>query len=281
MGQRFLVILLPLLVVAGLAWPVAVHAQPMRLDTPVDSPLWWTLTDDLTPAEVKRLYSDRALSLERYDAAVEAGLAPPLPERGKDSRECLQFYVNPELTPELEPMWFPFQTFYALYTPGEHAREEYVEAAPRDLQQKFGVSPSGVDAIMSAAAATQTEFDSLMADLGPKLQEMTLLLAAVYEDPLRAAFVPPEGQVYDAVRQQDYATVSSVVGRPESEIHELVDSHADWDVPYALIAEALPGLKAALTDHDWQGFRHYLLETVVARQGSFKEFDAFCGGSGQ
>jgi hypothetical protein len=71
--------------------------------------------------------------------------------------------------------------------------------------------------------------------------------------------------------------VASALGRPEGEIRALVDSHADWDVSYALIAEALPGLKEELTEADWQGFRRYLLEVVAG--GGMKEFDQYCGGT--
>lgn len=273
--------LLAVLVVTGSMLPVVGHAQPMPLDTPVDSPQWWTLTDDVTPAELRRLYNDRSLSLERYDAAVEAGLERPLPERGEESRECLTFYFHPELTPELEPMWLAFDTFFVFYTPGEHAWEENVEAAPRDLQQKFGVSPSGVTTILSAAAITAVEFDSLMADLGPKQDAMTLLLMELSADPVRAAAAPPEGQLFEAMLQKDYATVAAAVGRSESEIRALVDAHADWNAPYALVAEQLPGLKAALNDSDWQGLRRYLLETVVARKGASIHFDHLCPGGGR
>lgn len=264
--------------VALLLLPAVVGAQLHKLDRPVDSPLWWTLTDELTPAELKRLHSDRSLSLERYDAAVEAGFQRPLPEQGPYRRECLLFYFNRELTPELEPMWQAFESFFLFYTPGEHAREENVQAAPRDLR-RFGVSPSGVDTILNAAAATHAEFDSLMADFGPKMREMTILLREVYDDPRRAAAVPPEGEVYAAVQRKDYGTVASVLGRPEIEIRALVDSHADWDVPYALIAGALPGLKEELTEGDWQGFRRYLLEVLAAGGGASREVDEYCGGS--
>lgn len=265
------------LVIALLLLPTLAGAQLHKLDRPVDSPLWWTLTDEVTPAELKRLHSDRSLSLERYDAAVEAGLERPVPEEGPYRRECLLFYFNRDLTPELEPMWQAFEWFFALRTPGEHASEENVRAAPGDLR-RFGVSPSGVDAILKTAAATQAEFDSLMADFGPKMREMTILLREVYDDPRRAAAVPPEGEVYDAVQRKDYQAVASALGRPEDEIRALVDSHADWDVPYALIAEALPRLKEEVTEADWQGFRRYLLE-VVAGGGASKEFDQYCGGT--
>lgn len=274
-------LLLLLMVATGLTLTAVADAQPHKLDTPVESPLWWTLTDDLTPAELKRLYNDRSLSLERYDAAVEAGLAQPLPDQGPERRECLLFYFHPGLTPALEPMWLAFDTFYVLHTPGEHASEENVRAAPLDLQQKFGVSPSGVETILRAAATTATEFDDLMTDLGPKQKAMTLLLMDLDQDPLRAAAAPSEGQLHEAILQKDYTAVAAAVGRPESEIRELVDSQADWNVPYALVAEQLPGLKAELSESDWQGFRRYLLETVVARKGASMHFDHRCMGDGR
>ena len=263
---------------ALLLLPTVLGAQLHKLDRPVDSPLWWTLTDEMPPAELKRLHTDRSLALERYDAAVAAGLERPLPERGPQARECLLFYFNGDLTPELQPMWQAFDWFLAFHAPGEHASEQNVRAAPRDLQ-RFGVSPSGVDAILNAAAATQAEFDSLMADFGPKMRRMTILLREVYDDPRRAAAVPPEGQVYDAALRKDYATVASALGRPEDEIRALVDSYADWDEPYALIAEALPRLKEEVTEPDWQGFRRYLLEVVVAGGGASKHFAEYCGGA--
>lgn len=258
--------------------PAVLGAQPHKLDRPADSPLWWTLTDELTPAELKQLLSDRTLTLQRYDAAVEAGLEQPLPERGPESRECLKYYFHTDLTPELEPMWSAFQVFQILYLPGENAEEEHVRAAPRDLR-RFGVSASGVETILKTATNTAAAFDSLVAERAPKSQEMTILLRELYEDPLRAAAVPPEGQLYEAIRRKDYGAVAAAVGRPESEIRELVDSHADWDVAYARIAEALPGLKEELTESDWQGFRRYLLETIVVGGGSSKHFESYCGGS--
>jgi len=257
--------------------PAVLDAQFHKPDRPVDSPLWWTLTDEVTPAELKRRFSDRSHSLERYDAAVAAGLEQALPEEGPRGRECLEFYLNRELTPELEPMWLAFDTFFRFYAPDEQAEGEHEQSAQRDLR-RFGVSSSGVDTILRIAAATEAEFDSLMDDLGPKMREMTVLLGELYyEDPQRAAFAPPHRQVLEAVELRDYQTVASAVGRSVSEIRDLVDSHADWDAPYALVAEALPRLKKELTDEDWQGFRRYLLETVVARKGNSNHFAEACG----
>lgn len=249
-------------------------AQPHDLATPVDSPLWWTLTDQVTTAELKALYSDRSLSLARYQDAVAAGLATPL---SREAEGCLEFYLNRQLTPELEPMWLAFRTFYTFHTPGEHARDEAVESTPAELQE-YGVSPAGINVILDSAIATAAEVDGLMAVLGPKQNEMSQLLLDAYADPARSGSLPPQGQLYDAVLQREYETVAVAVGLPASEIPDLVDSHADWNAPYALVAEALPELQEDLTVADWQAFRQYLLGRIVARKGSSLHFGPACGG---
>lgn len=239
------------------------------------------MTDDITPSELKQLYTDPALSLQRYDEAVAQGLEESLPQEGhSQSRDGLQFYYNPELTPELEPMWLAFRTFYDTHLDRSLQGDDYVDAVPERLRE-FGVSAAGANTILTAARATETEVEQLMADLGPKQEAMGLLIEEVYSDPARAASAPPKKQFYNAVLGRDYKTVSSVVGRPESEIRELVDSHADWGASYELIADSLPVLKGRLSDADWQGFRGYLLKVVAAGKGSYAEFDAFYGEASQ
>jgi hypothetical protein len=133
--------------------------------------------------------------------------------------------------------------------------------------------------ILSIAMATAAEFDSLMAVLGPKQNEMSQLLLDAYADPERSGSLPPQEQLYDAVLQHDYETVAVALGHPISEIRDLVDSHADWNAPYALVAEAMPELKSDLTAADWQAFRQYLLGRIVARKGASLHFDPNCGGT--
>ncbi|MGH9382033.1 MAG: hypothetical protein ACRD2Z_15675 [Thermoanaerobaculia bacterium] len=252
------------------------RGQPHKLDTPADSPLWWTLTDEISPEQLKALYSDRSLSLARYDDAVEAGLAQPLPDSGERSRACLIFYRNAQLTPELEPMWNAFRAFYNAHLDREFHGDEYVDAIPHRLQE-FGISPQGANVIVAAAISTEAEVKRRLPEFIPKLSEATLLIDEIYSNPTRAASAPPVDQFRDAMEARDYAMVAGVTGRPESEIRELVDSYANWNVPYELVAEALPALKKSLSEPDWQGFRRYLLETVVAEFGTGPHFKDYCG----
>lgn len=264
------------LVLAFVLLPTVSGAQPHKLDTPTDSPLWWTLSDEVTPEQLKALYSDRSLSLERYDEAVAAGLARPLPDTGTRSRACMLFYSNSQLSPELELMWQAFRAFYTVHLNREFAGDEYVDAVPDELQ-KFGISPAGRGVILAAARSTPVEVDRRLPEFIPRLSEATLLMHEIYSNPARAATAPPVDQFRNSMETRDYAAIAAVTGRPKAEIRELVDSYANWNVPYELVAEALPVLKADLSDADWSGFRRYLLEVVVSDTDSAPYFQEFCG----
>lgn len=163
------------LILALILLPTVSRAQPHKLDTPTDSPLWWTLTDEITPQKLKALYADRTSSLARYDDAVEAGLEEPLPARGKRSRACLTFYRNAELTPQLEPMWIAFRAFYNAHLDQELSGNEYVDAVPHRLQE-FGISPSGVDVILAAAKSTKAEVKRRSPEFIPRIGDAALLI---------------------------------------------------------------------------------------------------------
>jgi hypothetical protein len=49
-------------------------AQTTDPKVPASSPLWWTLTDELSPQELRRIYADPADSRRRYLLAVERHL---------------------------------------------------------------------------------------------------------------------------------------------------------------------------------------------------------------
>lgn len=261
------------LAAALLLFPATLGAQPHDLTAPVESPVWWTLSDDVTPAELKRHYSDRSLSLERYETAVELGLEEPL---DTEQRKYLKVYVNRRLTPELEPMWSVFDVFARARISREGIPEEVV---PRELREDYGISAQGVETIMITAKEAAAEHAKWVAEVGPKQMEMQRILRELYEPPGPdpTGLVPPAPRhvkrAWDATYQRDYAAVAAATGRPVSEIRELVDALASWWDGTELIAEFLPVLKGELSSSDWQRFRRYLREAVAARMGALKHFD--------
>ena len=263
--QRFgpvsaLCLLVMLLTVAG-----DIAAQPHRITNPVDSYLWWTLSDEITPADLKAAWSDRELSLARYDEAVEARLEKPL---DPESRERLNFYVSLTLTPELSPMWWAFDIFARDYLSRTGIPDHVL---PADLAG-HGISPSGVETIMVAAHGCAADREVLMADLGPKQKDAQLLIRDRLKAE-RAGTAPPGEPIMEAVNERRYDIVASVTGRSAEEIQELVDALADWEAPRRLMAECLPALKLQLTDADWQLFQAYLREVIIRPIGGLADFE--------
>lgn len=245
-----------------------VVAQFHGLDVPADSFLWWSLSEGISPSELKRQHNDRALSLARYDLAVEAGLQPQLtPQQRRD----LKFYVNSQVDPALIPMWLAFDEF----SRGRISRRGVPgEAVPNELKS-YGLSPSGIAVIMEGARACALAHEELMADLGAKQKEAQLLIRPRLLAE-RADSSQPQRPIMDAVRERDYDFVAAAVGKPVREIRELVDALASWGRLGGgsdMIARCLPALRHELSERDWNSFRLYLRDTIAAPLGEFLKFD--------
>ena len=66
--------------------------------------LWWTLSDEVTPEELREAWRSVAASRSRYLAALGDGAAP-------EDREAVRFFLSGALTPELVPMWMALAAF--------------------------------------------------------------------------------------------------------------------------------------------------------------------------
>lgn len=259
-----------LLATLGVAWfagplvaPAPVTAQAHRIDNPVGSYLWWTLSEHITPEELKLLYSDRALSLERYQQALDAGLEQPLTD---DQLNRLTFYINHELTPELAPMWWAFDIFARDWLVPKQQEEVLVT----DLS-RYRISRSGIDKILVAAHGCAADHEALMSDLGPKQIEAQLLIADRLRLERKRGFVGKP--ILESVNERQYDVVARVAGKDVDEIRELVDALADWEAGRRLVAACLPELEQQLLEPDWQRFRDYLREQVIAPLGGLSFFE--------
>jgi hypothetical protein len=128
---------------------------------------------------------------------------------------------------------------------------------------------------MAAAQACAAEHEELMADLGPKQIEAQRLIRhrrdAEYE-----GTAPPGKPILETVKERDYDGFAAVAGRPVAEIRELVDALAVWGRPgggAGLVAECLPVLQAELSPANWERFRRYLREVVIAPIRGLPFFD--------
>lgn len=256
-----------------LVLPSVVAGQPLDLDTPEDSPLWWTLTDEITPQELRAIYRDDSAHLVRYQAAVEAGLAVPLNERQK---KALKFHYHPTQNPELAPMWSAFSAFATAHL------EDDGPSVTGERLVPYGISPGGIDAILSVGEEQFQEHLAMVEELEAESQEYLRLyrrlddLARAPAEVKQAHSVPaarhltPEG-LLEAVDRDDVALLAAASGETPAKVARLLWV-AKSNPPAATAGENLVTLRARLSAEDWNAFRRFLLEQVVSRMGPFTDF---------
>lgn len=256
-----------------LVLPSVVAGQPLDLDTPEDSPLWWTLTDEITPQELRAIYRDDSAHLVRYQAAVEAGLAVPLNERQK---KALKFHYHPTQNPELAPMWSAFSAFATAHL------EDDGPSITGERLVPYGISPGGIDAILSVGEEQFQEHLAMVEELEAESQEYLRLyrrlddLARAPAEVKQAHSVPaarhltPES-LLEAVDRDDVALLAAASGETPAKVARLLWV-AKSNPPAATAGENLVTLRARLTAEDWNAFRRFLLEQVVSRMGPFTDF---------
>lgn len=127
------------------------------------SPLWWTLTDEITPRELRAALADPELSRERYADAVAAGYAAPVPEA---SLRSIRLFYTGALTPELVPMW---QAFHGFAAPMRGESASRLQAKARFDLKSYGFEAAAVEAIVGAALGFLDRAESLQ--LGGRIRE--------------------------------------------------------------------------------------------------------------
>lgn len=252
----------------GLAVGGPAGSQPLDLDTPADSPLWWTLTDEISPAELREIYLDESGHLKRYREAVIAGLEEPLPP---SEAPFLAFYYHPKMTPELDPMWLAWSFFgHALIRQGDVEVREGLSA--------YEISPSGIETILVMGHEQYREeralFDAVRKDAEEfhRIQREYVIRGTVEES--RVA----NRELKDALERGDFTLLRQVSGKAPEELARMQEAF-DTSPASETAAENLPELREQLSEHDWNVLRRYLLEEVMSQSGSFKDMNYLRGGT--
>lgn len=238
-------------------------AQPMDLDIPVDSPAWWTLTDKISPAELRKQFRDPEAHLARYREAVEAG-APTQP-LDEEALTYLSFYYHRAVTPELTPIWLAFDAFA-----GGHL-ELLGEAHATDNLTAFGFGPTAIDTILLFASRLTRETQEIAEEVGPRSIRFVEIQRRAIK--ARGGDRKAYAAVTRAARAGDLDLLLPHAGVPRAELAEL---RAAWRrSPLTETSERLlPELRQQLTQEDWERLRRFLLEHVVPRMGNeSKDFD--------
>jgi hypothetical protein len=242
-------------------FPGAAGAQPFDLETPADSPLWWTLTDEITPTELRAAYRSHQSHVERYRQAVETGLEEP---RSEEALERLKFYINTQLTPELETLGSAFSLFAYGWLPYED------RAATASALAEHGVTAEGAQQVLDIAGRYAQDFRTLADEIGPKHEELIRLQWEILEK--SGQHEQSKAELDRALKASDAGYFSEHTGRDETEILGLLDA---WKIlpSSVLLATTLPDLKAALSAPDWRGLRRYLLYRVSRDLGKFSDWE--------
>ena len=258
------------LAVLALAWaaalcPPAWCRAPYNLDLPADSPVWWTLSESLSPAELRAALRDRSAHLARYRKAFEAGLVRELPEQGL---RRLSFYVNSEQTPELTPMWRAFDVWADSFT------ELYNRAILTRQMGAFGLEATAVDRLLELATNYLRVRDAVAAEIEPKLLEFVRIQREVILSRAEGNGERDGGLVVErALESGDLEPLIEISGVPRQRMEEL---YAAWRTDPAAhgATSSLPRIQRALTAEEWNALRRYLLQRVVPGMGPIMDFDA-------
>lgn len=226
----------------------AIHASPLFGQVPTkpafvaeQGPVeWWTLTDDITPQELRAIHEDVELHQERYREAARAGIQDRLPE---ESMELLSFYVNGYTHPELFQMWSVFDSFAVGFG--------YELNDPVGSLVEFGFEGEALATIVEISSAFERQRKILQAKVEAGFEAVSEL------DRLSRENLGPAS--YKIARHaRDANMLAHATGFTVQRVEELLGL---WDSTPAndFAARTLPLLRKALGPADWNRFRSYLL----------------------
>lgn len=234
--------------VVFLCLAIPAEAQWTRRPPPAESPYWWTLTDSVTPAELRSALQDRERHRGRFRAAAASGrLGEVVTEQQVyEVRQFLDGQVNPELV----PMYLAFESFAARfdYLPG------WSDESSRMLAE-YGMTSAGVQQLVAAAARYGAARDQILEEVREPVAELMEILRPHLRD-------QGNERLMTMLVAGDIDRLATLTGRDPDTLARL---HAAWKrEPIADAAlPALVQLRDSLTREDWSAFRGFLLAEVA------------------
>ena len=243
LGRVLLLTFASFLVLASVA-----AGQWMDKMPPANSPYWWTLTDELTPEELRSKVIDREANRRRYLAAIEVGaVSPPSAEMLQD----LRYFISGDFTPELFRLPETFDSFTGSFA----SREDWPEEVRKTLPE-YGVSPEGRVAILAVVEPYNTKRDELVPEVGELATRFVEVMTLIERRSSRKT-------LKKLLRKKDFKEMARVAGMSAPEIRSLADAWSR-DVVEEICFETLDTLKQELSQADWNAFRSYLLNEIAA-----------------
>ncbi len=238
-----------LVLVAIYASPLFGQQQPkpsspeaLRGPETTEDARWWTLTDEITPEELRAIHEDVELHKERHRKAVEAGIQPPKP---KQQMELLNFFIDGNTHPELFQMWLVYSSFAAGFV--------YDAGDPRESLAEFGFEGEVLETIVRLS----TEFWREREILQEKVEEE---FKAVREL-IRLSKEKLGQENYEvAIKAKDATMLANATGYSVEKVEKLLKLWREETPAEDLTVQTLPQIKKVLGPTDWERFRSYLLE---------------------
>jgi len=200
---------------------------------PDDSPYWWTLSDDVTPAELRSKANaahSRARELARSAASpADREVAVPILDGSED--------------PDVFPMWYVFARHALHYGP------ERADAIKHDLV-RAGISSSGTAVILQGLREWWSRKGALHQEVVPaqrRLEELRELTASTRG----------EEAAQEVWRRNDIQRLARLVDVDVHELHRLA-SHASRDVAAEAMLPVLRSIHEQITCKDWGLLRGFL-----------------------
>ena len=247
--RRGLGIGLSSMVVVACLVPCA-KAQITPPSAPADSVLWWTLEPAIDPSELRLLHLDPAANRQRYEKAVEAGLAEALPSAVLDR---LTFYLNGSQHPELVPMWEAFGWFAKTLEWGRQS-----ELRSRRRLEGHGVSSSGIERILAEGHALLQESWRIETTAREATLELKELVAG-------AAKRGKEESAERAWQRGNAGELEAATGRERGELEGILDRSLGGKHWTKAVGERILILRRVLDDSDWASLRHMLKHDVASK----------------
>lgn len=235
----------------ALLWLVPASAQYATDPPPVDSPYWWTLTDQITSQELYDALQSRERNQDRLRQAILEGRYEAVPKNRIDD---LSLFIDGQRTPELYPMWDAFISYAHRFS---GARPNYEEIAEQELSEA-GISTAGVSQVIALANRAWSQRQAIIAEVGAEQRRFAYEILG----PANKAY--GRGRVAEILKRRDFGRLAQASGYDRQSVERL---HGVWRLdPSAQAAvDSVERLRTVLSDSDWELFRQYLRTEVASR----------------
>lgn len=216
---------------------------------PTNHPYWWTLTDELTPQELRDALAERHAAIRKEAQAQLDQLKAAGDDSSTEEHEVELWFLSGNEHAKHFPMWHAFDSF-AMSMMG-HDEKDRREA---DLRE-FGLSEFAARQVVDQAEQADQESEELHRQKVREAQPLRKLKQEV------AARLPAE-QLRQMKANDDVEFLASAAGVPVEELRTLL-RRSQRHTGATTTVPALVSLRAAIGEEQWQLFRRYLLEKVA------------------